>query len=460
MTISLQAGICSSVGRSVRQALISRALVLSTPPTDSSKHINYNHRMKTNLQLSTALLSGVFALGSSLAVNAQNNPAYAPGDLVLFFQKPGDDDTVYVNLGKAATEFRGSAAGTDAPNKIEFVDISATLVSAFGSGWASDPAIYAGLAGVFSTNNTNGTSAPDGDPFRTLYISQARSAPGTPGQVGSTPWDLAAAGNSNMTTAATGIQSQNNVLENNFTTGIAIATKDVSQIDDQNPLVSAGIPPVIIQDPAMGGALNGGIQQIGSASAFGTMGAAGSVEFALDLYRVLARNTVTGQVAGDLRVGSFEGTVVVGTNGKVSFLSSDFATWAMAYPGLDTASKRAAGADPDGDGLQNQVEFVLGGNPTSGSGDPVPTVDASGSNFVFTFPRRDDSENQITLEFQYGSDLGTWTTIAVGSSNSVAGSAVVTVTENSGAQDSISISIPKSSFPGGKLFGRLKAGSN
>lgn len=416
--------------------------------------------MKTNRQIPTALLASAMTLGSTLAVNAQNNPAYAPGDLVLFFQKPGDDDTVYVNLGKAATEFRGSAAGADAPNKIEFIDISATLTAAFGSGWASDPAIYAGLAGVFSNNNTNTTSAPDGDPFRTIYISRERTSPGTPGVVGSTPWDLAAAGNSNMTTAATGIQSQNNVLENNFTTGVAIAAKDVSQIDDQNPLISAGVPPVIIQDPAMGGALEGGIQQLGSATAFGTMGAAGSVEFALDLYRVLARNTVPGQVAGGLRVGSFEGTVVVGTNGKVSFLSSDFASWASTYPGLDTAAKRALGADPDDDGLDNLLEFVVGGNPTSGSGDPVPSVDASGSDFIFTFPRRDDSENQVSLEFQYGSDLGAWTTIPVGGASSVVSPAVVTVTENPSPQDSISISIPKSSFPGGKLFGRLKASGN
>lgn len=416
--------------------------------------------MKTNRKISTALLASAMTFGSPLAVNAQNNPAYAPGDLVLFFQKPGDDDTVYVNLGKAATEFRGGAAGPDAPNKIEFIDISATLTSAFGSGWASDPAIYAGLAGVFSTNNTNTTSAPDGDPFRTIYISRERTSLGTPGVAGSTPWDLAAAGNSNMTTAATGIQSQNNVLENNFTTGVAIAGKEVSQIDDQNPLISAGIPPVIIQDPAMGGALEGGIQQLGSASSFGTFGAAGSIEFALDLYRVLARNTVPGQVAGELRVGSFEGTVVVGTNGKVSFLSSDFATWALTYPGLDTPAKRAPGADPDDDGLDNLLEFVVGGNPTSGSGDPVPSVDASGSDFVFSFPRRDDSENQVTLEFQYGSDLGAWTTIPVGSTSSVMSPAVVTVTENPSPQDSISISIPKASVPGGKFFGRLKATGN
>lgn len=401
-------------------------------------------------------IAGAAAL--CLTTNAwSQNANYAPGDLVLFFQKQGSTNTVYVNLGAAATQFRGDAAGPDAPSRIGFLDIQSTLVTAFGAGWASDPNLYAGLAGVFSANSTNTTAAPNGDPYRTLYISRARESVGTPGVIGSTPWDLFAAGTSNMTTAASGIQSQNNVLENSFTTAVAIAATDVSQIDNQNPLVSAGVPPVIIQDPAMGGALDGGIQQKGSATIFGTMGAAGNVEFALDLNRVLARNTVTGQVAGDLRVGSFEGTVTVGTDGKVSFLASDFAAWAVGYPALDTPAKRAAGADPDGDGVENLMEYVLGGNPSSGSGNPAPVVSADGNDFVFSFPRRDDSETQVSLVFEYGSNLGTWTTVPLGAGNSTSAPASVTVAENGAAADVVTITIPKASVPGGRLFGRVKA---
>ncbi len=402
------------------------------------------------------VIAGASVLTASPFVAAQN-ANYAPGDLVLFFQKEGSTNTVYVNLGAAATQFRGAAAGPDAPTRIEFLDIQSTLVAAFGAGWASDATLYAGLAGVFSTNSTNSTAAPNGDPYRTLYISRPRDSAGTPGVVGSSVWDLAAAGNSNMTTAASGIQSQNNVLENSFSAAVAIAATDVSQIDDQNPLVSAGVPPVTIQGAAMGGALDGGIQQKGSASVFGAMGAAGNVEFALDLNRVLARNTVSGQVAGDLRIGSFEGTVTVGTNGKVSFLASDFAGWALAYPALDTPAKRAAGADPDNDGVENIMEYVLGGNPASGAGNPSPSVVATGNDFVFSFPRRDDSESQVSLVFEYGSSLGSWTTVPVGAGNSSSGAASVAVSENGAAADTVTITIPKSSVPGGSLFGRVKA---
>lgn len=267
----------------------------------------------------------VAAAGMSLASNEVQaaNSFYAPGDLVLFFQKQGSTNTVYANLGNAATLYRGASAGTLGDQdltKTNILNLNSTLTSAFGSGWQSDTGIYAGLAGVFSTNSTNAIAAPDGDPYRTLYISSARNSVGTIGELNSVAWDLATAGNSNMTTAASGIQTQNNVLENSFTTGVAIATVDISQIDDQNPLISAGIPPVIIQEPAMGGALNGGIQQQGSATSIGTFEGVGETEFALDLYRVLARNNVAGQVGGDLRVGSYEGTITIGSNGSVSFL--------------------------------------------------------------------------------------------------------------------------------------------
>lgn len=284
-------------------------------------------------------LAACLATGSALAITGTQaaNSFYAPGDLVLFFQKQGSSNTVYANLGSAATLYRGAAAGPDAATQTNILNLNSTLTSAFGAGWQSDTGIYAGVAGVFSTNSTNTTAAPNGDPYRTLYISSARNSVATVGQADSVGWDLTAAGNTNMTTAASGIQTQNNVLENSFTTAVAIATVDISQIDEQNPLTSAGVPPVTIQEPAMGGALNGGIQQQGGSSAFGTFDGVGQVEFALDLYRVLARNNVSGQVAGGLRVGSYEGTVTVGTDGSVSFL-------AVPEPSSILLSGLAAGA--------------------------------------------------------------------------------------------------------------------
>ena len=383
---------------------------------------------------------------------AAQNPNHTPGDLVLFFQKEGSTNTVYASLGNTATVFRGAAAGPDASNLINFLDISAELVSAFGPGWAGDPHVYAGLAGVWGTNTTSST-LQNGDPHRTIYVSSPRSGAGAAGSANSTAWDLGLAGNNAMNTGSNGITSMNSPFEVNYTTKVAVSPTGVSFIDDKNP-VSGGI-----QGNAFDNTFAGGVQQAGSSSSWGTFGAAGDVEFALDLYRILARNNIVGQVAGDVRVGSYEGTVTINSNGQVSFIAqgsppaSAFTTWADGFAAsLPNAADREAGADPDADGLSNLMEFVLDGNPAASDAAIAPSLDASGAGFVFTFNRRDDSESpETTLVFQHSTDLTTWTDVAIGASTSGA----VNVVENSSAADTVTVTISKGT--NNSIFGRLKA---
>ncbi len=269
------------------------------------------------LILNNILCAGSAAFCLSLFTASAQNTFYAPGDLVLCFQKENSANTVYADLGNAATAFRGAAAGAaDGTNRINFLNLSATLTSAFGAGWASDPTVYAGAAGVWGTSNLNATSLQDGDPNRTIYITRARTAVGTVGSPNSNQWDLTLAGNGAITSAASGIYQQNLVLETQYTTAVAISNTTTSQIDNQNPFLAPGI-----QGPAMQNSLEGGIQQVGTATSFGSFGAAGNVEFALDLYRILAITTAPGQVAGDLRIGSYEGTITINSSGQVSFIA-------------------------------------------------------------------------------------------------------------------------------------------
>jgi len=261
-----------------------------------------------------ALAAGSLAI-STFSANAANS-FYAPGDLVLFFQQDGGTQTVYANLGNAATLYRGAGTGAaDGVNNINFLDIHLTLEAAFGLNWATDPTLYAGLAGVWGTSATNST-LQDGDPHRTLYVSAARTSVGTLGQANSSPADMDLAGNGAMTGAASGISAQNNVLENSYTTAVAQSPNATSQIDNQNTF-SLGI-----QNAAFGGNIAGGVQQQGSAGVFSaSFGSAGSTEFALDLYRFQAKDNIATQVGfGEgLRLGTYEGTVTVGTDGQVSF---------------------------------------------------------------------------------------------------------------------------------------------
>ena len=405
----------------------------------------------------TTFLAILFGMGISLTGLQAQNSFYAPGDLVLFFQKPGDQDTIFVGLGNAATLYRGAAAGPTADRQaLNIVNIAAALTSAFGSGWASDPDIYAGLAAARSSSTGTSIQAIDnGDQKRTLYTSRARTAVGTLGQANSLPWDLTMANSS--TGGATAIIGMGNIFETNYTTQVAVSPTSISTLETDNPFLVPGIQATAFS------AFEGGVQQVGSASSFGVFGPAGSVEFALDLNRIvpLTDAETTGEVSGVKQIGSYEGTVVVGTDGNVSFITqgtgSAYDTWIGTFnPPLTNASDRLPTADPDNDGFNNLAEFVLNGNPSVSSQALAPTLDASGSNFVFSFTRRDDSEATSPVVFQYGSDLATWTDVAVGATSGSVGSATIGVTEGGTVTDAITVSVPKTVAVGGKLFGRIK----
>jgi hypothetical protein len=130
-------------------------------------------------------------------------------------------------------------------------------------------------------------------------------------------------------------------------------------------------------------------------------------------------------------------------------------TWIATFPSITAAGDKLPGADPDNDGVKNMVGFVLNGNPSTSDSSTLPTLSASGANFVFSFNRRDDSEGDPSVMFQYRSDLTTWTTAGIGAVGSVVGDATIVVAENAEGADAITVTVPKSVALNGKLFGRL-----
>lgn len=270
------------------------------------------HKIKRHALLLASM--SVLAAGSASAANS----FYAPGDLVLYFQQEGGTNTVYVSLGNAANLYRGVATGTAADgglSQLNIVNINPTLVAAFGANWATSSTVYAGLAGVYGASPSS-TILNNSEPERTLYLSSSRDNVGTIGIAESIGFDLSLAGNTAMTGASNGIITQNNVFEVNYDAQQTVSLAGLSQIDNQNPFSSPGI-----QGNAFQGNIEGGVQQQGATGTFGDFGF-GSTEFALDLFRVQATNNIAGQIGfGDAnRLGTFEGTVTVGTDGGVSFL--------------------------------------------------------------------------------------------------------------------------------------------
>jgi hypothetical protein len=363
-----------------------------------------------NPNTTKALLAVLIGTGLSQGSLSAQNTFFTNGDLILFFQKPGDDDTIYVGLGSAATLYRGSAAGPTADRAAtNIVNINAALTAAYGSGWASDTEIYSGL--IACRSSATGAQVFDGDHTRTIYASRSRTAVGTVGAPGSSAWDFTLSGAS--TGAAGQIVTFNNSFETRTTTQVALLPLVDSLVDDQNPFISV---PLGIQDTAFYG-FAGGVQQRGSAASFGAFGPVADAEFLHDLWRVTARpdsETAGAEVPGVSRVGSYEGTIVIGADGNVSFVttgggaSSAFTTWIDSFnPPLANPADRVETADPDSDGATNLQEFGFGGNPASGSD--------SGTGQVLTVDANGDTQRDITLTLQVRS----------GATFSVSGNALV-----------------------------------
>ncbi|MDB6077579.1 MAG: hypothetical protein JWO82_1326 [Akkermansiaceae bacterium] len=130
--------------------------------------------------------------------------------------------------------------------------------------------------------------------------------------------------------------------------------------------------------------------------------------------------------------------------------ATGYTTWVSGFPALTDKSKTG---DPDGDGIQNVMEYVLNGNPGAASRAILPTGAISGSNYVFTFVRRAESKTDTTQAFEYGSTLSAWTAIPIPSATS----ANVTITPNqpSSGLETVVVSVPVTSAVNGRLFGRL-----
>lgn len=142
----------------------------------------------------------------------------------------------------------------------------------------------------------------------------------------------------------------------------------------------------------------------------------------------------------------------------VSASGDPFSTW-IAASGLSGADA-APSADPDGDGMTNAVEFVVGGQPNpalpgAASLALAPTVANDAGNVVFTFRRTDVAAGQpgIGIGAEYGSTLGSWTPAVDG----VAGVTVKSTDDFFGTGiDRVVVTIPANAASQARLFARLK----
>lgn len=127
-----------------------------------------------------------------------------------------------------------------------------------------------------------------------------------------------------------------------------------------------------------------------------------------------------------------------------------FGSWmTTSFPAID-APANAPTADPDNDGIANLLEYVLqGGDPSVSNTGILPTLDASGENFVFTYYRR-AAATGVSQTFEYGTTLNGWTPVAI------PGGSGVTITPDTPGTGIDKVEISSVIGTNTKLFGRLK----
>lgn len=116
------------------------------------------------------------------------------------------------------------------------------------------------------------------------------------------------------------------------------------------------------------------------------------------------------------------------------------------FGSYDSLASAADSADPDGDGLNNLLEYALGLNPNASGTLPASLV-LNGANLEYSYTRSTGArENGITYQVEWSESLavGSWSTATV----------TQQITSNQGALETVNASMPAGS--GGKRFLRLK----
>lgn len=308
-------------------------LPLTKKNKPTPKMNSFTHKLRT-----FALAVGTFAFTATVA-SAQNNPNAGPGDLYLTFQNPGGStgatSTVIAALGATSSVFRDAVPDSFVlPNFSNINNLGSVLSAQFGATWYEQTTLWMGAVANRGTSTAN--TLLTGDPQQTIYFTKRRIGVGTIGEANSGANPTIASGFGGVVSSAisqtTGQIRQSSIGGSN---SIFVQPTSASFIEDNNPFTSPGV-----QANAYADVIADGVQTSFSAGSFGTWGTNGTVEAALDLFRVQFRNDIPGQYGfGEPNnTGEFLGTLTINQAGDVGFTAvpepSTYALLGLAAAGL------------------------------------------------------------------------------------------------------------------------------
>ncbi len=402
----------------------------------------YTGSTAPNSSVVTRVDGGTLTVGGAISIGLNNGGRWSMIDVnggTVVNTGVGTDSGVVLGgplVGKAAFLMR---AGTATVERIQFgrgvVDGQGLLNISGGALYVGSEGISLGSTGIYTSEIrlSGGALGAKAAWASTLPVNLTAASTIKAADATDAPFDInlsgALTGTGSLTKSGAGVLTLNGV--NNYTGSTTVTAGTLSLGTDD---VLSDIAPV---DVASGATLNlnhagtdtvGAFQINGVDQGSGTFGGTGS-----EATHIVPEITGTG-------------LLYVAPSSPYSAWSSDLAN------GLTAGVNDGATQDPDNDGVSNLLEFVLGGNPMVSSTGILPVLAVDANNFVFTFNRKDESESEVTLTFQHGSDLSAWTDVAIGAGAALP---IVNVVENDASPDTVTVTIPKGINT--KLFGRVQA---
>ena len=150
----------------------------------------------------------------------------------------------------------------------------------------------------------------------------------------------------------------------------------------------------------------------------------------------------TGSGATNINDTRFAGTGMIQVTGVPA---AGYSVWAAI-----NAPTGGPNDDFDGDGVANAIEFVLGGSKDTNDLGKLPTLNAAGDNFVFSFVRDQASKTAgTTVEIEVGTTLVAWPQVF-----NVASAPEVATVDNGNGTETVTLTITKGTDT--LKFGRLK----
>jgi hypothetical protein len=143
--------------------------------------------------------------------------------------------------------------------------------------------------------------------------------------------------------------------------------------------------------------------------------------------------------------------------GSVTGVFDPYGEWIARAPHFLSGSAALPQADPDGDGIPNGIEFVIGGNPSLGNDRHLlPEASTEDNRLLFRFPLRAAANIEPFPFAEYGTDLVHWAPVHPG----VDGVEIGTVLNGAAAGvDLVTVFLPAASaLFDGSCFMRLNDG--